>query len=476
MTQTAFRFALFLFVMNLLFVGSANLGQSDVLQPKSNIAEDAEDDDSDVVSQDQAASDEQTEKVAAADLQVQVQESRPWEPPKYEGQESALGYTGKPFATPVGLEDRVQFWIRIYTEFSTDQGVIHDQKYPHVVYEALDFKSLYKTESPGEGEKAKSRKKLVKERKKAILASLQKLSRLNESQLKDLQGDDLQVWKALESIPKEDRFANLNPKKRIRFQLGQSDKFKSGIFFSGRYLSQMEQIFREAGVPIELTRLPFVESSFNLFARSKVGASGIWQFMRSTGRLYRLKATAFVDDRNDPIRATEAAAKKMRENYKLLGTWPLAVTAYNHGPAGVRRIVSTLETTDLAEIINTTKARRFGFASENFYACFLAAVAVERDAKKYFPGAVWGKGLKYVEKTTAHGMSFRQLLPLFQNSLELASLFNPQVNPAFRKGVKALPTGTRLRIPAASEAKWQLIQDSHQSAQRSTGRSRKAGG
>jgi membrane-bound lytic murein transglycosylase D len=421
-------------------------------------------------------SEEVDSEVVATDLQLQVQESRPWESPNYGGQKSALGYDDQAFVTPLGLEDRVHFWTRIYTEFTTDQGVIHDQKYPHVIYEALDFRSIYKSASPSEGEKAKWRKSFLKEKKKWVFATLQKLSKLNDAQLKGLEGDELRVWKALELIPKEDRFANMNPKKRIRFQLGQSDKFKAGIFFSGRYLKEMERIFREAGVPVELTRLPFVESSFNLFARSKVGASGIWQFMRSTGKLYRLKATAFVDDRNDPIRATEAAAKKMKENYKLLGTWPLAVTAYNHGPAGVRRIVTKLETTDLAEIINTTKARRFGFASENFYACFLAAVNVEREAAKFFPGVAWGKELKYVERTTTAGMNFRQLLPLFQNSLELASLFNPQVNPALRKGSKPLPLGTRLRIPAASEAKWQALLDTRQSSLQPVGKSKKSGG
>ena len=74
-------------------------------------------------------SEEVDSEVVATDLQLQVQESRPWESPNYGGQKSALGYDDQAFVTPLGLEDRVHFWTRIYTEFTTDQGVIHDQKY-----------------------------------------------------------------------------------------------------------------------------------------------------------------------------------------------------------------------------------------------------------------------------------------------------------------------------------------------------------
>ena len=101
------------------------------------------------------------------------------------------------------------------------------------------------------------------------------------------------------------------------------EKFEQAIKRSGRYLPLMESIFaREYNLPVELTRLPFVESSFNIRARSKVGASGIWQFMRSTGKLF-LKINDGVDERNDPIRATEAAAKLLKMNFGSLKSWPL---------------------------------------------------------------------------------------------------------------------------------------------------------
>src|SRR4029078_12446805 len=122
-------------------------------------------------------------------------------------------------------------------------------------------------------------------------------------------------------------------------------------------------IFRQEGLPIELTRLPFVESSFNLRARSKVGATGLWQFMRSTARLY-MRMDASADERNDPLRATRAAAKKLRDNFEMLQSWPLPITAYNRGPSGVKRLTEKLGTTDIVDIIDVRKGH-FGFASAN---------------------------------------------------------------------------------------------------------------
>ena len=90
------------------------------------------------------------------------------------------------------------------------------------------------------------------------------------------------------------------------------------------------------GLPTELAALPHVESSFNTYAYSKVGAAGMWQFMRGTGRRF-LRIDAAVDERLDPYRSTEAAASFLEQNYIVLGSWPLALTAYNHGAGGMKR-------------------------------------------------------------------------------------------------------------------------------------------
>ena len=136
-------------------------------------------------------------------------------------------------------------------------------------------------------------------------------------------------------------------------------------------------------MPIELTRLPHIESSFENRALSKVGAAGIWQIMPATGRLY-LRVNRDVDERLHVRTATMAAAQILRENYEKLGTWPLAITAYNHGANGMKRAVDTVGTTDFGVIVQRYRGPLFGFASQNFYAEFLAALDVSQNYKQYF--------------------------------------------------------------------------------------------
>src|SRR5581483_9110796 len=166
----------------------------------------------------------------------------------------------------------------------------------------------------------------------------------------------------------------------IRFQLGQANRFKAGLVRSGTWQKDIAQALKEEGLPPELAALPLVESSYNPSAYSKVGAAGLWQFLRSTGRRF-LRIDSVVDERMDPFRETEAAAQLLDYNYRLLGSWPLAITAYNHGAEGVRRARDELGTDDIVRIVRDYHSPSFGFASRNFYVSFLAALAVSRDAE-----------------------------------------------------------------------------------------------
>ena len=235
---------------------------------------------------------------------------------------------------------------------------------------------------------------------------------------------------------------------RIRFQLGQKDRFLLGIYYSGRYLRQMEAIFKEEGLPIELTRLPFVESSFNVNARSKVGASGIWQFMPGTARAY-MKVNKEVDDRNDPLVATRAAARLLRSNYQMLGAWSLALTGYNHGPYGVKQVVEKMGTTDISEIVAKYSSRTFGFASQNFYACFLAALEVEREARSIFSEPKWSPAIESGELKAPKLMSWTLLTKMFDGDEALTIELNPHLLARARDSRPRIPQGTRLRVPLA---------------------------
>ena len=315
-----------------------------------------------------------------------------------------------------GFEDRVQFWVNVYTKYNNDQGLLHDSKYLHLIYETVDLSDISNNPVMTPRQKDKEKEKRVKHAKKLVAERLKMLAQTKDPS--GLQGDDLRYWKLFESVDEKNKFTEAARRGRLRFQAGQRDQFARGVMQSGRYLRQMEEIFKDEGMPIELTRLPFVESSFNLAARSKVGASGIWQFMRSTGRMY-VRMDDACDERNDPLHATRAAARKLKEDFRMLQTWPLTITGWNHGSAGVRRLVEREKTKDIAELTDVRRGR-FKFASANFFASFLAALEVERNAAAHFGVIQLLPEVKGEEIKLEKDLSVSQLLKWFGDDEEKA--------------------------------------------------------
>lgn len=379
--------------------------------------------------------------------EVQMKRSLPWQPPNFGNQSEALGWTPEAFALPLPMKERVAFWKDIYAKYTTSQGVMHDPV-TLGVYAPIEFPNVRDEGGMGYAQNARLRNEIIDSKKAEITARLLSLQERVTQNLgpEGLEGEDLRYWKIFESQNDPLRF--MSAVSRIRFQLGQKDRFLLGIYYSGRYLRQMETIFKEEGLPIELTRLPFVESSFNVNARSKVGASGIWQFMPRTARAY-MKVNKEVDDRNDPLVATRAAARLLRGNYQMLGTWPLALTGYNHGPYGVKQVVEKMGTNDISEIVSKYSSRSFGFASQNFFACFLAALEVERDAKLLFQDPKWSPAVESGELKAPKLMSWTTLTKMFDGNEALTIELNPHLLSRARDSRPRIPQGTRLRVPLA---------------------------
>jgi membrane-bound lytic murein transglycosylase D len=384
------------------------------------------------------------EQIEVIQEKLVMKNKRPWQAPNYAGQENALGWRPDVFEVPAGLRTRVDFWKDIYTKYSTDQGILHDSLHVGVVYAEIDFRSIMKDGNLTDRQKQKARRILVEDKKKEVRERLTKLAGVSSAS--DLSGEDLRIWNLFSTFTEPNKFKDAAHKKRLRFQLGQSDRFLQGIYYSGRYLAEMENIFRQNGIPIELTRLPFVESSFNVKARSRVGASGIWQFMRYTGRRF-MRINYAVDERNEPLRATEAAAKLFRLNYSMLNQWPLAVTGYNHGPAGVQRVVKKFNTDNIVDLVDERHGR-FGFASANFYACFLAALEVEKNANKYFANqAQWDLPYETQKIQLTRNINKTLLLKWFQGNQDYAKEVNAHVQRSFWLGYAHLTTKEFIRVP-----------------------------
>lgn len=117
------------------------------------------------------------------------------------------------------------------------------------------------------------------------------------------------------------------------------------------YREAVENILEENKVPADLYYLGLIESGFNFRAKSRVKASGVWQFMRGTGQMYGLGVDSYIDERRDPIRATEAAARYLRDLYRQFNSWYLAMAAYNAGPGRIRGCIRRARTDDFWELV-----------------------------------------------------------------------------------------------------------------------------
>jgi membrane-bound lytic murein transglycosylase D len=172
--------------------------------------------------------------------------------------------------------------------------------------------------------------------------------------------------------------------------------------------------------------------------------------MPATGRLYDLTVSGGVDERRDPIAATRSAARFLRHNYQMLeGQWPLALTAYNHGPAGMRRAINETGTTDIGVIVQRYRGPAFGFASRNFYAEFLAALDVEKHHRAYFGDLRFGvrEPTRVVSLERPLGIEVAARLARVERD-QLAAL-NPALLSPVVEGRQSIPAGYALRMPAS---------------------------
>lgn len=337
---------------------------------------------------------------------------------------------------PADLEPAIGFWTRIYTEFSVGQGVIHDSG------ESMQILGVVAVAEPPHWQQRREQVRSALKRYREALNALAEQSMTPQTALQR---------EIAASLPADIQSADLPAlAQRLRFQGGLRERFQAGLVRAGRWRDHIQTVLASHGVPAELVALPHVESSFNPIARSHAGAAGLWQFTAGTGRRF-MRIDPVLDERLDPWASTRAAAQLLAHNYAEINSWPLAITAYNHGLNGMRRAVREVGSTDYVRIRREYDGPRFGFASRNFYPALLAAAQVDRNAGQYFGAIEVDPPLEPARIALPHYTPLATLLDGLAIDEQRLQALNPGLGPAIWDGRKFIPRGYALALPAGQQ-------------------------
>jgi membrane-bound lytic murein transglycosylase D len=367
----------------------------------------------------------------------------------------------KVFRTPKSLVPQVAFWRDIYSTYDRTQVVLHDTKHLGIVYRVVDLADItppIHSLAAFPTEVRSARRARVTAAQEQVRTALLRLA--EDPGRRDITAAERKIVTLFRDIPGgADKYKNAAEKDRLRSQTGLRNRFRDGIAASGKYLGRIEAVFQEEGVPWEITRLVFVESMFDLRAFSKVGASGIWQFMPRTATVMGLARNDIVDERNDPMAATRGATRLLKQNYEMLKTWPLAINAYNSGAGRLRQAVRRLGTHDISRIIHEFDHPGYQFASRNFFPEFLAALEVFERRQTLFGTIPLDPPLAFDTIITEMAVSLPSLAQEANVPLETVWELNPGYSEAIYSGKTDLPAGYALKVPPRTQRTFMAVMD-----------------
>jgi membrane-bound lytic murein transglycosylase D len=355
------------------------------------------------------------------------------------------------FPTDPFVRRQIRFWESIFQKYKSNSVVIHDIDDPLAMLDVIDFDRYVTGDGKLTSIEDSDQTPLVQRYIDRYMVAIERFAKYKDGALKfgPIEQRVFEVYSREPQMLSRLYGGNI----RLRGQGGLADTFLAAANRAQEYMPYMEATFRKYGLPITLSRLPFVESMFNLNAKSKVGASGLWQFMPDTAREY-MYVGALVDERNNPYKATHGAAQLFMANYRELGSWPLAITAYNHGRGGMGKAAKTLGTSQLGNIINNYKSPSFGFASKNFYSEFLAAVRTYDLVTR--TGLVkTNRGLPAEEAfTLKRAMTVREISRITKLPTQTIAKLNPCLNSSAvgSKIDQPLPINYEIRLPKAEKS------------------------
>ncbi len=350
------------------------------------------------------------------------------------------------FVVPTGLRDIVQFWTHLFGRYTDQHVIFYNEDNCGIVYSVLDFTGL---DDLDDAARDSVRAQVAHDETERLKQGLKKIAaRLNDPKatLTDLTGDEQRIAQLLLQNKDSLDLSEAELVNSLKLRNGFAHRFKGAIVQSGKYLDDFRRIFRERGLPEELTVIPFFESAFNAQAYSHSDAAGVWQFIEATGKQY-LHIDNYVDERYDPILSAYAAATHLATEYKMLKSWPLTINAYNTGPGRMKAAVAELKTKDFAQIVKNFKGSGYGFDSRNYFPEFLAALTVYNNKEYYFGN---------IEPLPPEPYEYVSV-PCPTNLIELAkesgvdfkalTTMNPSLRVDVASGIKDLPRGYLIKIP-----------------------------
>jgi membrane-bound lytic murein transglycosylase D len=353
------------------------------------------------------------------------------------------------FPRPPVLHSAIAFWTDIFGKYSENQSVVHSIDDLGKVYCVLDFRDDAATLSPVRLEH--EREAAEHNARVHIDAMLKRIDAL-QSHPEQLSAEERRIYDLFSGSSDPKRFRREIGNERV--QRGLLERTQHAMETTSSYLPQMERVFAKYNLPPQLTRLPLVESSFNVDAYSKDGAAGIWQFIPSSARIY-MRLDDIVDDRRDIWYSTDAAARHLRDDYDALRNWPLAVTAYNHGRGGLARGLIAVQGTTLTDLLQRWHNDNFGFASRNFYAEFLAAGDVDRAWRGQHPlNGSRGDLLHYDTVAVRDYLPYETVRKLTGLDEDAFHALNPAYKPEVVAGKLYVPPGHEIRVPAGAAAQF----------------------
>ncbi len=226
------------------------------------------------------------------------------------------------------------------------------------------------------------------------------------------------------------------------FQTKGRKAFTRWLARSERYIPIMKKILKEHGLPEDLVYLAMIESGFNPRAYSRRGAVGPWQFMYRTGKKYGLRVDRWVDERRDPIKATIAAARYLKDLYDMFNSWHLALAGYNAGEGKIKKAIKKYRTEDFWELCKYRFLRR---ETKNYIPKLIAAALIAKNPEKYgFTNIKYEEPLKFDEVVVHGPVSLYVIARCCGVSVDEIRNLNPELKRNFTPPNR---TSYKIRIP-----------------------------